>query len=313
MGVFILTRAMQHLLSLRDLSREQVESILTKSAELKAKLRAGDRTPLLPGRVLTQVFEKPSLRTRVSFEAAIGQLGGSGIFLSGKEAGLEGRESNVDVAKVIGGYSDVIALRTFSQQLIEDFAEHAGCHVVNALSDASHPCQALTDVLTMQEAFDDVSGRTLTYIGDGNNVAVSLANICAILDLSFVIAAPEGFQLEQAFFDDLRAAYPSARLAQTSDPHAAVKDADVVYTDVWASMGQESEKDARAKTFADYQINAALMASAPKHAKFLHCLPARRGLEVTDEVIDGPQSLAFPQAENRMHVAKGVLAWLLDK
>jgi ornithine carbamoyltransferase len=304
-------RLMQHLLSLRDLSREQVESILAKSVELKAKLRAGDRMPILPGRVLTQVFEKPSLRTRVSFEAAIGQLGGYGIFLTGKEAGLEGRESNADVARVIGGYSDVIALRTFSQQLIEDFALNAGCHVINALSDSSHPCQALTDILTMQEAFGDVSGRTLAYVGDGNNVAVSLANICAILDVTFVIAAPDGYQLADAFFDDLRSAYPSARLRQTSDPHAAVENADVVYTDVWASMGQESEKNVRAKTFADFQINASLMASAPDHARFLHCLPARRGLEVTDEVIDGPQSLAFEQAENRMHIAKGILAWLL--
>ena len=171
---------------------------------LKAKLKAGDRTPLLPGRVLTQVFEKPSLRTRVSFEAAIGQLGGYGIFLTGKEAGLEGRESNIDVARVIGSYSDVIALRTFSQSLIELFAEHSGCHVVNALSDLSHPCQALADILTMQEAFGDVQGRTLAYIGDGNNVAVSLACICAMLGVSFVIAAPAGYQLSESLFDDLR-------------------------------------------------------------------------------------------------------------
>ncbi len=303
---------MQHLLSLRDLTPSQIKVILTRATELKDKLKSGDRTPLLPGRVLTQVFEKPSLRTRVSFEAAIGQLGGYGIFLSGKEAGLEGRESNADVARVIGGYSDVIALRTFSQELIELFAAESGCHVINALSDASHPCQALTDILTMQEALGDVTGRTLTYVGDGNNVAVSLAIICAQLDIKFVIAAPEGYQLDDSFFEDLRGEYPSASLTQTSDPHAAVKEADVIYTDVWASMGQESEKSAREKVFADYQCNAALLASAPTSAKFLHCLPARRGLEVTDDVIDGPQSLAFPQAENRMHLAKGVLAWLLD-
>ena len=304
---------MQHLLTLRDLSREQVETILDTSIELKAKLHAGDRTPILQGQVLTQVFEKPSLRTRTSFEAGMGQLGGASIFLTGKEAGLEGRESNVDVAKVIGGYSDVIAMRTFSQKLIEDFAEHSGCHVINALSDLSHPCQALTDILTMKEAFGNVSGRTLTYVGDGNNVAVSLANICAILDIAFVIAAPEGYQLEESFFDELRNEYPNASLTQTTDPHAGVKDADIVYTDVWASMGQESEKETRKQVFADYQINANLVASAAKHAKFLHCLPARRGLEVTDDVIDGPQSLAFQQAENRMHVAKGVLAWLLGE
>ncbi|MCA9026400.1 MAG: ornithine carbamoyltransferase [Planctomycetaceae bacterium] len=303
---------MQHLLSLRDLTPSQVQQILSRTAELKSQLKAGDRKPVLQGRVLTQVFEKPSLRTRVSFEAAIGQLGGYSIFLSGKEAGLEGRESTADVARVIGGYSDVIALRTFSQELIELFAEESGCHVINALSDASHPCQALTDIFTMQEAFGDVTGRTLTYVGDGNNVAVSLATICAQLDIHFVIAAPEGYQLKESFFDGLRKEYSSASLTQTTDPHAAVANADVIYTDVWASMGQESEKSAREKVFADYQCNAALLASAPSEARFLHCLPARRGLEVTDDVIDGPQSLAFPQAENRMHLAKGVLAWLLD-
>lgn len=302
---------MQHLLTLRDLTRDQVESILDLSAELKETLRAGDRTPLLSGRVLTQVFEKPSLRTRVSFEAAISQLGGDSIFLTAREAGLEGRESIIDVARVLGGYSDVIALRTFSQRLIEEFAQHSGCHVINALSDLSHPCQALTDILTMREAFGEIRGRTLAYVGDGNNVAISLATICAMLEVSFVIAAPDGYQLEESFFDDLRRDYPSAALRQTSDPVDGVREADVVYTDVWASMGQEDEKLTRQQVFADYQINAALMAHAARHAKFLHCLPARRGLEVTDDVIDGPQSLAFPQAENRMHVAKGVLAWLL--
>ncbi len=303
---------MQHLLSLRDLTRTQVEDILNLAAELKAKLQSGDRTPRLAGRVLTQVFEKPSLRTRVSFEAAIGQLGGYGIFLSGKEAGLEGRESNADVARVLGGYSDVIAMRTFSQKLIELFAAESGCHVINALSDASHPCQALTDIFTMQEAFGEVTGRTLTYVGDGNNVAVSLATICAMLEINFVIAAPDEYQLDESFLDELRQDYPSACLTQTTDPHAAVNNADVIYTDVWASMGQESEKSAREQVFADYQCNTALLASAPSSARFLHCLPARRGLEVTDDVIDGPQSLAFPQAENRMHLAKGVLAWLLN-
>jgi ornithine carbamoyltransferase len=303
---------MQHLLTLRDLSREQVETILARSAELKARLQAGDRPPILQGRVLTQVFEKPSLRTRVSFEAAMGQLCGCAIFLTGREAGFEGRESNIDIARVIGGYSDVIALRTFSQGLIEQFARHSGCHVINALSDLSHPCQALTDILTMQEAFGEVAGRKLAYIGDGNNVAVSLANICAMLNVTFAIAAPQGYQLNDALFDDLRGEFPKAKLSQTSDPYEAVKDADVVYTDVWASMGQESEKQQREQVFADYQINATLMTAAPSQAKFLHCLPARRGLEVADEVIDGPQSLAFAQAENRMHVAKGILAWLLE-
>ena len=293
------------------MTRDQVTEILGRATELKDKLRAGDRTPILRGRVLTQVFEKPSLRTRVSFDAAMGQLGGHAIFLTGKQAGLEGRESLADVARVLGGYSDVIVLRTFSQQLIEEFAKHAGCHVINGLSDDAHPCQALTDIFTMQEAFGDVTGRTLTYVGDGNNVAASLAIICAMLEINFVIAAPNGYRLNEPLFDELRQKYPGANLSQTDDPFAAVKQADVIYTDVWASMGQESEKADRERAFGDYQINAALMSAAPAEARFLHCLPARRGLEVTDEVIDGPQSLAFPQAENRMHVSKGVLAWLL--
>jgi ornithine carbamoyltransferase len=303
---------MQHLISIRDLTRTQVEEIFRRAAELKAQLAVGDRTPLLEGRVLTQVFEKPSLRTRVSFDAAIGQLGGHAIFLTGKEAGLEGREALADVARVLSAYSDVIVLRTFSQQLIEEFARHAVCHVVNGLSDDAHPCQALTDVFTMQEALGDVTGRTLAYIGDGNNVAASLAAICAMLEIHFVVAAPDGYRLDESLLAALRKAYPGADLDQTADPLAAARDADVIYTDVWASMGKESERTTREQAFAKYQINAALMAAAPAEAKFLHCLPARRGFEVTDDVIDGQQSLAFVQAENRMHLAKGVLAWLLE-
>jgi ornithine carbamoyltransferase len=302
---------MQHLISIRDLTRDQVEDIFRHAAELKTKMEAGDRPPILQGRVLTQVFEKPSLRTRVSFDAAIGQLGGHAIFLTGKEAGLEGRESLADVARVLSGYSDAIVLRTFAQQLIEEFARHAACHVINGLSDDAHPCQALTDVFTMQEVLGEVTGRTLAYIGDGNNVAASLAAICAMLEISFVVAAPDGYSLDESLLDALRQDYPGADLEQTADPLAAVADADVVYTDVWASMGKESERATREKIFAAYQVNAALMAAAPAEAIFLHCLPARRGLEVTDEVIDGPQSRAFLQAENRMHLAKGVLAWLL--
>lgn len=302
---------MQHVISLRELTRDQVETIFRHAVALKEGLARGERPPLLQGKVLTQVFEKPSLRTRVSFDAAMAQLGGYGIFLSGKEAGLEGRESLADVARVLGGYSDVIVLRTFSQQLIEDFATHAGCPVINGLSDASHPCQALTDIFTMREVFDDVTGRTLVYVGDGNNVAMSLAVICAMLEIRFVLAAPDGYRLSESLLDELRRQYPGADLGQTDDPFTAVREADVVYTDVWASMGQESQKAARELAFADYQVNAALMAAAPSGAIFLHCLPARRGLEVTDDVIDGPQSRAFEQAENRMHLAKGVLVWLL--
>ena len=302
---------MKNLISLFDLTPQDAADILQIAADFKRELAAGKRQAPLAGHVLTQVFEKPSLRTRLSFEAAMMQLGGSSIFLSPQDAGLNGRESNADVARVIGGYSDVIVLRTFAQSLIEEFAQHAGCAVINGLSDDAHPCQALTDLLTMQEAFGALKGHKLAYIGDGNNVAASLAIACAMFEVPFAIGAPKGYELKPDVVAEVLKKYPKAQIEQHNDPQAAVKDADVVYTDVWASMGQESEKDQRAKVFAPYQVNAALMGAAKRGAKFLHCLPARRGLEVTDEVIDGPDSLAFPQAENRMHLAKGLLVWLL--
>jgi ornithine carbamoyltransferase len=298
---------MQNLVTLFDLTPDEVHEVFRVSADLKAKSRQGVREPLLAGRVLTQVFEKPSLRTRLSFEAAMMQLGGSSIFLSRQAAGLDGRESTADVARVIGGYSDVIVLRTFAQSLVEDFARCSGRPVINGLSDEAHPCQALTDLFTMQEVCGTLAGRKLAYVGDGNNVASSLAIACAMLDVTFAIGAPPGYQLSDAFLKSVTARYPQARLSRHVDPREAVRDADVVYTDVWASMGQESEKDQRSQVFAPYQVNAALMAAARPDAKFMHCLPARRGLEVTDEVIDGAGSVSFPQAENRMHVAKGVL------
>lgn len=302
---------MRNLITLFDLQPDDIREIFERARILKSECRNGERKPLLAGRVLTQVFQKPSLRTRLSFEAAMIQLGGSAIFVSNKDAGLEGREAAADVARVIGGYSDVIVLRTFEQSLIEEFASCAGCTVVNGLSDESHPCQALTDLFTMEEALGKLSGRKLVYVGDGNNVARSLARACAMLGVSLAIAAPAKYQLSAECLKQIQDRFPSADITQHVDPESAVQDADVVYTDVWASMGQEDEKDQRQAIFADYQVNAALMSAAAPGAKFMHCLPARRGLEVTDDVMDGPASLAFPQAENRMHLAKGLLAWLL--
>jgi ornithine carbamoyltransferase len=304
---------MRHVTSLIDISTADVQEILRLATELKDRWKKGDRPSLLKGHVLTQIFEKPSLRTRLSFESAMDQLGGSGIFLNRKDAGLEGRESVADVARVIGGYSDVIVLRTFAQQLIDDFAKYSGKPVVNGLSDASHPCQALTDVFTIQEELGRLDGVRVTYVGDGNNVAVSLAEACGHLGMSFAIGAPDGYELKPEFVKAMKKKFPKLSIEQYVDPHAAVRGADVVYTDVWASMGQEDEKDARNKVFAEYQVNAKLMKSAGPKSKFMHCLPARRGLEVTDEVIDGPRSIAFPQAENRMHLAKGVFLWVMDR
>jgi len=258
------------------------------------------------------VFEKPSLRTRASFEAAAMQLGGGSLFFSAADAGLNGRESLADIARVLSGYSDVVVLRTFSQQLIDDFAAVSSCPVINGLSDDRHPCQALTDILTMQEVFGELKGRRLVFVGDGNNVAASLALLCSMLGVSFTLACPEGYALDDALLTEFRSRHPVADITVSHDPTAAVSEADIVYTDVWASMGQETEADARKRDFAPFQVNAALMAHAPSHCRFMHDLPARRGLEVTDEVIDGPNSIAFQQAENRMHLAKGLLAWLLE-
>jgi len=304
---------MKNLVTLYDLTPADAVEIFRLTAELKQELAAGKRRAPLGGYVLTQVFEKPSLRTRLSFEAAMMQLGGSSIFLSRKDAGLDGRESHADVARVIGGYSDVIVLRTFARSLIEEFAQHAGCSIVNGLSDDDHPCQALTDLFTIQEAFGSLKGRKLAYIGDGNNVAASLAVCCAMFGVPFSIATPPDYELRPQVLAELEHKFPKSAFEQHIDPKDAVKGADVVYTDVWASMGQENEKDERAKIFAPYQVNSALMSAAKPGAKFMHCLPARRGLEVTDDVIDDVNSIAFPQAENRMHLAKGLFVWLLGK
>lgn len=303
---------MRHLNSLLELRREDVDAIFSLSGDLKCGLEKGQRPPVLAGRVLTQVFEKPSLRTRVSFEAAMMQLGGSSVFLPAKEAGLGGREAIRDVARVLGGYSDVIVLRTFSQQLIDDFVAFSGTSVINGLSDLRHPCQALTDLFTMQEAVGKIRGRKFVFVGDGNNVATSLATACAMLEVPMTVCAPDDYRLTDEFLAELRKRCPDAEIEQTSDLKVALRDAAIVYTDVWTSMGQEAEDGERQQVLGPYQVNAKVMQLAPKSARFMHCLPAKRGREVTDEVIDGPQSIVFQQADNRMHLAKGLFCWILE-
>lgn len=302
---------MRHLNSLLDLAPRDLEQIFGFAHELKARLAKNDRPQLLSGRVLTQLFEKPSLRTRVSFEAGMMQLGGSSVFLSAKDAGLDGRESIADVARVLGGYSDMIALRTFSQKLIDDFIAHSGKPVINGLSDDRHPCQALTDLFTMQEIFGDIRGKKFVFVGDGNNVATSLATATQMLGVPFVVCAPQDYRLEDSFLAQLKKDIPTSSVEQTSDFKTALKDAAIIYTDVWTSMGQEAEDEARKAVFTPFQVNDALMKFAPKTARFMHCLPAKRGREVTDSVIDGAQSIVFQQAENRMHLAKGIYLWML--
>jgi ornithine carbamoyltransferase len=302
---------MRHINVLLDLTTAEVEQLFAQAMWLKTQAKQGYRPPLLTGRVLTQVFEKPSLRTRVSFESAMMQLGGSSLFLNAKEAGIGGREAVRDVARVLGGYSDVIVLRTFSQQLIDDFIEHSGTPIINGLSDIRHPCQALTDLFTMREVFGDIHGKKFVFVGDGNNVATSIASACGILNVPLTICAPVDYRIEESFLAELRKRYPAADVTQTDDFRAALEDAAIVYTDVWTSMGQEAEAAERRQIFEPYQVNDALMKLAPKSARFMHCLPAKRGLEVTDAVIDGPQSIVFQQAENRMHLAKALLCWVL--
>lgn len=302
---------MRHLNSLMELDRKLVEEIFQLTKSLKDRWSRGDRPQLLTGRVMTQVFEKPSLRTRVSFESAMHQLGGNCIFLSATEAGLGGRECPRDVARVLGGYNDVIVLRTFSQKLIDEFIQHSGTHIINGLSDTRHPCQALTDLFTAGEVCGDLRGKKFVFVGDGNNVATSLAIVCALFDVPFTVCAPEHYRLSEKFLTGLHAKFPQADVTQTTDFATALKDASIIYTDVWTSMGQEAQDEERRKIFSPFQVNAALMKHAPPAARFMHCLPAKRGREVTDDVLDGPQSIVWQQADNRMHVAKGLLCWVL--
>lgn len=301
---------MRHVLTLFELSAAEIERIFEISRDLKGKLSSGIREPLLPGRVMAMLFEKQSLRTRVSFETAMAHLGGSSLFL-GSEVGWGKRESAADFAGVLGQYVDVVVCRTFSHARIEELARYCTCPVINGLTDFAHPCQALADLFTLDEIHGPLAGKRLAYIGDANNVAKSLAVCCGKLGLELAVASPPGYEFQRPFLDQLAQEVPQVRLLLTTDPREAVRGAIGVYTDVWTSMGQEAEQEARRKAFAAYQVNAALMEQAGDGAVFLHCLPARRGEEVTDEVIDGHYSAVIVQAGNKMHVQKGLLAWLL--
>jgi len=301
---------MRHLLTVADLARAEIERIFAITEDLKTKYEQGLREALLPGRVMALVFEKPSLRTRVSFEAGMINLGGSSLFL-GADAGFGHRESVPDFARVLSQYVDVIVVRAHRHDTVAELAEYSACGVINGLTELAHPCQAMADLYTLRELVGELSGQTLVYVGDSNNVARSLVQGCARLGMRCVVSSPKGYGFSPEFLQDLKKLEPKADLELIEDPRKAVARATAVYTDVWASMGQEAETEARKKAFAAYQVNAALMAAAPKGAYFMHCLPAHRGDEVTDEVIDGPQSVVVQEAANRLHVQKGILAWML--
>jgi ornithine carbamoyltransferase len=302
---------MRHFLSLFDVTPAEINGLLDRAAELKAARQRGEYQPLLAGKVLGLIVEKPSLRTRVSFETAMAQLGGASIFQSGPDASLGQRESIPDFARTISQYVDAVVLRTFRHRTIEEFASHATVPVINGLSDTAHPCQALGDLLTVRELFGDIKGRTVVFVGDGNNVAKSLAIGCGKLGARFILAGPTDYHFDPTFLKTFRKRLPRAELLVNGDPRAAVRTADVIYTDVWTSMGQEQERDLRHQNFAAYQVNPELLALAPQQARLMHCLPAHRGEEVTDEVVDGPQSVVFQQAGNRLHAQKALLVWLL--
>jgi ornithine carbamoyltransferase len=296
-------------LSVSDLTDTDLQLLLMDAVELKSL----GWTSALSDKTLALLFEKPSLRTRVSFELAMRQLGGQVIYLSPAEVGLGKRESVPDVARVLARYVDVIAARVFSQESLEELGHYADIPVINALSDKEHPCQALADLLTIYEHKGELKGLTLAFIGDGNNVAASLALACALAGMNFNIAAPQGYDLNSGILEraQIMAENSGAEIECGHDPRLAVRGADVVYTDTWTSMGQEDENTARVKAFAGFQVDSALMSLADPDAIFMHCLPAHRGQEVSDEVIESRASVVFDQAENRLHAQKAVLAQLL--
>ena len=305
---------MKHFLSISDTALDELQHLLELSIALKKQLKStGRNDPILAGKTLAMIFEKPSLRTRVSFAVAMTQLGGEGMLLRDEEVGLGKREPVQDVARVLSGMCDGIMARTFSHENVVGLAKWASVPVINGLTDFSHPCQAMADLMTLQEHFGTLAGKKLAFIGDGNNVARSLAEACGKFDLKFTIASPRGYELPEEDVRRLNTYFPKMEFVATHDPIQAARNADCLYTDTWVSMGQESEKQKRQAAFEGFIIDDKLLAHAPRHAVVLHCLPAYRGMEISDEVMESPRSLVFAEAENRLHFQKGLLAALIGK
>lgn len=296
-------------ISLADLTREQFEHLFAFAARLKADRKDGWPHPFLAGKTLAMIFEKPSLRTRVTFEAGMVQLGGYAVYLSPQDIGMGSRESVADVARNLSRWVDLIMVRTFSHAVVLELARHATIPVINGLSDLLHPCQVLADCFTLLEHSGRLDGLKVAFVGDGNNVANSWINAASRLPFSFALACPPGYEPDANIL--ARARQRGAQVTITHSVEEAVRGADAVYTDVWVSMGQEQESARRREVFRPYQVNAAVMALAKPNAFVMHCLPAHRGEEITDDVLDGPQSLVLEQAENRLHVQKAIMVWLL--
>ncbi len=303
----------KHLLSMQDLSPKEIEAILDKAAELKEKLRKGEPHELLHGKTLGMIFEKPSLRTRVTFEAGMTQLGGHAVYLAPADIQLGKRESVPDVARNLSRWVDAVMARLFKHDIIVGFARYSSVPVINGLTDLHHPCQTLGDLLTIQEHKGKLRGLKLAWVGDGNNVCNSLLLGCTLVGMNISAACPRGYEPPADIVEQARknAVKSGAKVEIVNDPKKAVKGADIVYNDVFVSMGQEKERKKRMKDFKGYQVNSGLMKLAKKDANYMHCLPAHRGEEVSSDVIDGPQSVVVDQAENRLHAQKAVLVSLL--
>lgn len=304
---------MKHFIDLAAVSGEKLASLLESAVVLKQNKLLGTDEPLLSGKILGMIFAKSSTRTRISFEVAMLQLGGQAVFLSTQDIQLGRGESIADTARVLSRFLDCIMIRTYAHQDVLDLASYGSIPVINGLTDLMHPCQALADLLTIQEHLGQLQGLKLAYLGDGNNVANSLIQACAKSGMNIALATPPDFRCDSTILSEsrLEAEKNKCRIIETDDPQEAVTDADVIYTDTWVSMGQENEKQERVNLFSAYQVNDEIMSIARPHAIFLHCLPAYRGLEVTESVIDGPASVVFDQAENRLHAQKAVLVDLL--
>ncbi len=304
---------MKDYLAVADYSGADLQSLLYTAVQLKTECKKSGNTPLFKDKVLAMVFQKPSLRTRVSFDMAMRHMGGDALYLSPAEIGLGKRESIADVARVLSGYVDAVMARVFDHEHILELAKWSEIPVINGLSDYNHPCQAAADALTIQENFGSLKGLNVSYIGDGNNVSVSLMFICAKLGANFTIANPEGYGMdpETVALGNKFAAETGSSIRELQDPQEGVKGAQVIYTDTWVSMGQDDEIAKRQKVFPPYQVNQTLLEGADKDVIVMHCLPAHRGEEITDEVADGPNSRLFPQAHNRLHAQKAILVKLL--
>ncbi len=298
-------------LCLADFERAELEAMLDLAVKLKRDLKSGNAETPLRGRSLAMIFEKPSLRTRVTFEVGMTQLGGYPVYLQPSDIRLGERETVADIARNLDRWVDLIMARTFAHSTLEELARYASVPVINGLSDLYHPCQVLADCLTLLEKRGKVAGARVAFVGDGNNMAHSWMNAAAVLGFEFVLACPPNYCADARVLD--RARQLGGKISVTHDPREAARDADVLYTDVWTSMGQEAEAVVRQEAFADFQINRSLLDLARRDAIVMHCLPAHRGEEITAEVIDGPQSVVFEEAENRLHAQKAVLVWLSEQ